>query len=167
VVGAVDSEHPVLGASRRPSWWIWLGAAVVALGVGVVVWLTLDDEAGPPTATFDGAEVTYTGPDPVLVGEDGSWTVRMVNETDQTLTWGVASLTEPNPTFEEYLAFIDNYDGTTRLPWADEFKEGPIYAGETIEHSATVSGTVTIDFLNPRSNTIHTSGFITVVEGDG
>ena len=167
MVDALDQEQGTTGATRRPSWWVWLVVAVVAaLGVGVVVWLMSDDEVGPPTATFDGAGVTYTGPDPVVIGDDGFWTVTMVNETDQTMIWGVASLTEPNPTIEEYLEFTDSYDGSTGLPWLDEGEEGTIFASETIERIATMSGTVTIDFMEPNSNAVYTSGFVTVVDSD-
>ena len=146
---------------------MWLVVAVVAaLGFGGVVWLVLDDEAGPPTAVFDGAEVTYTGPEPLIVGEDEVWTVTMVNESDLAMIWGVAKLTEPNPTIEEYRDFLENWDGRTHLPWAHSFEEGTIQPGETIERFSKMSGTVTIDFMEPGTTAVYTSGFIQVVVGD-
>ena len=76
MVDALDQERAVTGATRRPSWRVWLIAAVIAaLGVGVVARLMSGDDVGPPTATFDGTGVTYTGPDPVVIGDEGFWTV--------------------------------------------------------------------------------------------
>ena len=165
----IGQEPAASERHNRHGRWLWMVAGVL---LALVVWVVIEDrtgEGGSPTVTFDGEQSVYTGPSTVTVGDDGRWTARFVNDTDEHVYWNLAML-DDHPPLKVYRSemtrwFLTDTGWTERPPYVVHLKQGRLPPEQTVEVSVDMTGTVALDVVDAFGWRWYTAGFVEVETG--
>jgi hypothetical protein len=113
--------------------WLWIVALIAVIAIaGIVLWFVFSGTDEEPTLTFDGATLTYSGPESLEAG-DVTFTLENTSEEEMTFAWGL--INDDSITLEDDKAWVeaDPSPGSTP-PWVATWGEiGRAAPGATVE----------------------------------